>query len=197
MQRKSVSDSIPPVFVLVIGETSRADNWQLNGYRRPTNPRLSRRTGIINCPKALSESNTTHKSVPLMMSHLDAYTFGDSIYSTRGIIDAFAEAGFRTAWISNQQRNGQLIDFFGEKADEVTFIGDDGEHHFDMELCPLLRKTLRKHSHDKLFVVLHTYGSHYNYNERYRPNTAFSHASLMSTPRRQTVARCSMPTIIP
>ena len=36
-----------------------------------------------------------------------------------------------------------------------------------MELCPLLRKTLRKHSHDKLFVVLHTYGSHYNYNERY------------------------------
>lgn len=160
-------DSVPEVYLLVIGETSRADNWQLNGYRRPTNPRLSRRTGLVNCPKALSESNTTHKSVPLMMSHLDAHTFGDSIYSTRGIIDAFAEAGFRTAWISNQQRNGQLIDFFGERADEVTFIGDDGKHHFDMELCPLLRNTLRKHAHDKLFVVLHTYGSHYNYNERY------------------------------
>jgi len=27
----ALTDSIPPVFVLVIGETSRADNWQLNG----------------------------------------------------------------------------------------------------------------------------------------------------------------------
>ena len=34
---------IRELYILVIGETSRADNWQLFGYNRPTNPRLSRR----------------------------------------------------------------------------------------------------------------------------------------------------------
>ena len=31
------------IYVLVIGEASRAANWQLYGYNRPTNPRLSAR----------------------------------------------------------------------------------------------------------------------------------------------------------
>ena len=41
------SDSVPEVYVLVIGETSRADNWQLFGYDRPNNPRLSVRDGLL------------------------------------------------------------------------------------------------------------------------------------------------------
>ncbi|MDE6527064.1 MAG: phosphoethanolamine transferase, partial [Muribaculaceae bacterium] len=174
----------PEIYVLVIGETSRAGNWQLNGYGRPTNPGLSRRDGIINYPKALSESNTTHKSVPLMMSHLDSENFGDSIYCSKGIVDAFAEAGYTTCWISSQQRNGQLIDYFGERADEVTFICDDGRHHYDMELCPLLDKAIATHADDKLFIVVHTYGSHYNYNERYPAeyNVFAKHPATEATP---------------
>lgn len=177
-------ESGPEIYVLVIGETSRAGNWQLNGYERPTNPGLSRRDGIINYPKALSESNTTHKSVPLMMSHLDSENFGDSIYCTKGIVNAFAEAGYTTCWLSNQQRNGQLIDYFGERADEVTFICDDGRHHYDMELCPLLDKAIATHADDKLFIVVHTYGSHYNYNERYPAeyNVFAKHPSTEATP---------------
>lgn len=156
----------PEVYVMVIGETSRAGNWQLNGYGRPTNPRLSRRDGIVNFPKTLSESNTTHKSVPLMMSHLRSSEFADSIYRTKGIIDAFREAGFKTAWFSNQQRNGALIDFFGEQADSVDFLVDDCRQHHDLELCACLHDYLGKADSAKLFVVLHTYGSHFNYCER-------------------------------
>ncbi len=155
------------VFVLVIGETSRADNWQLNGYGRPTNPRLSQRSGLTSFSKALSESNTTHKSVPLLMSHLDASAFGDSIYCVKGIIDAFKEAGYTTAWFSNQQRNGALIDFFGEQADTVKFLKDDGNEHYDTELIPDLEAFVSSNRDRKLFVVLHTYGCHFNYRERY------------------------------
>ena len=160
-------DSVPPVIVLVIGETSRADNWQLNGYPRPTNPRLSRRENLISYGKALSESNTTHKSVPLLMSHLSADHFGDSIYNVKGVISAFDEAGYRTAWISNQQHNGSLIDFFGEEADSVDFLTDDGRSHYDMEICRALRQFLDGNSDMPVFTVLHTYGSHFNYTERY------------------------------
>lgn len=153
------------VYVLVIGETSRACNWELAGYERHTNPRLSRRRGITFFPHTLSESNTTHKSVPLMMSHLDCSHFGDSIYCVKGVVDAFREAGFRTAWISNQERNGSLIDFFGEQADSVTFLTDDGRHHHDLETVPVLKRTIEG-ADGPLFVAIHTYGSHFNYRDR-------------------------------
>ncbi len=157
----------PEVVVLVVGETTRADNWQLNGYGRPTNPKLSGRRHLVSYKKALSESNTTHKSVPLLMSHLDAASFGDSIYEVKSVITAFGEAGYRTAWISNQQRNGSLIDFFGEEADSVRFLADEPGPHYDMDIIPHLSRIISADSTERTFVVLHTYGSHFNYTERY------------------------------
>lgn len=161
------TDSVPPVIVMVIGETSRADNWQLNGYSRETNPKLSKRRNIVSFGKALSESNTTHKSVPLLMSHLSAEHFGDSIYEVKSVISAFDEAGYHTAWISNQQHNGSLIDFFGQEADSVVFLNEDGLSHHDMELCGELSHFVADNSEKPLLAVLHTYGSHFNYMERY------------------------------
>lgn len=153
------------VVVLVIGETSRACNWQLAGYERPTNPRLSRRDGLIFYPRTLSQSNTTHKSVPLLMSHITAAEFGDSIYRVKGVVDAFKEAGFRTAWISNQERNGALIDFYGEQADSVLFLKDDRCMHYDGETVAPLAAQLSA-APGKFFATIHTYGSHFNYRDR-------------------------------
>ncbi|MDE6120270.1 MAG: phosphoethanolamine transferase, partial [Muribaculaceae bacterium] len=164
---QSVRNSDAEIYVLVIGETSRADHWQLNGYGRPTNPRLSSRSGIVYYPRTLSESNTTHKSVPLLMTCFASDDFADSIYSSRSVIDAFREAGFRTAWFSNQRRNHSLIDFFGERADSVNFLVDDGLDHYDAELAECLSGFIEHSAEKKLFVVLHTYGSHFNYKERY------------------------------
>ena len=62
------------IYVVVVGETSRADNWQLYGYDRATNPRLSEREDLIVFRRPLSESNTTHKSVPMLLSPLNAKT---------------------------------------------------------------------------------------------------------------------------
>ncbi|MDE6453160.1 MAG: lipid A phosphoethanolamine transferase [Muribaculaceae bacterium] len=161
-------DTLREVYVLVIGETCRADNWQLLGYDRPTNPRLSKREGLVAFGRALSESNTTHKSVPLMLSPLTAETFGDSIYTVRSIFEAFREAGFATAFFSNQQRNRSFIDFFGEQADTCVFIADNpAAERSDSLLVPMLERFLRQSPARKKFVVLHTYGSHFNYADRY------------------------------
>lgn len=163
------------IYVMVIGETSRALNWQLYGYDRETTPLLSRQTGLVAFPKVLTESNTTHKSVPMLMSNVTACSY-DSIYYQKGIITAFKEAGFRTAFFSNQRRNHSFIDFFGMEADTYDFIKEDSlsstYNPSDDELLKLVEQELSKGA-KKQFIVLHTYGSHFNYRERYPSGDAF------------------------
>lgn len=155
------------IYVMVVGETSRADNWQIFGYDRPTNPRLSQRDDLLVYPKTLTESNITHKSVPLMLSWTTASNFGDSVFTSKSVIDAFNEAGYRTAFLSNQGRNHSFIDFFAREAQTGIFLPDDGAHHYDIELAAELERIIATSPSNKIFAVLHTYGSHYNYRERY------------------------------
>lgn len=160
------------VYVLIVGETSRADHWQLNGYERATNPELSD-SAFISFGRVLSESNTTHKSVPMLLSHLSADSFGDSIYSVKSIISAFREAGFRTAFFSNQRYNHSFIDRFGFEADTAVFIKelpDAPSNTGDLDLLPLLRAEIAQGSGRQL-IVLHTYGSHFSYKDRYEGMT--------------------------
>lgn len=163
------------IYIMVIGETSRALNWQLYGYERETTPLLSRQTGLVAFPKVLTESNTTHKSVPMLMSNVTACSY-DSIYYQKGVITAFKEAGFRTAFFSNQRRNHSFIDFFGMEADTYDFIKEDSlsstYNPSDDELLKLVEQELSKGA-KKQFIVLHTYGSHFNYRERYPSGDAF------------------------
>lgn len=160
-------DSLREVYVMVVGETSRAGNWQLLGYERPTNPRLSRMEGVVGFSRALSESNTTHKSVPLMLTWINAKSFGDSIFSTKSVTSAFKEAGYETLFLSNQVRNHSLIEFMAEEADSTIYLYDDGMTHYDSDLADLLRQKIDGLPERKLFVVLHSYGSHFKYNDRY------------------------------
>lgn len=152
------------IYVLVIGETSRAINWELFGYDRPTNPGLSKRSDIITFPRAISQSNTTHKCVPMMLTHTTPLTF-DSIMYRKSIIAAFNEVGYNTAVYSNQAKNHSYTQYFSEEADEVKYL--EGDDHFDHNLVTQLRDNLAKGKGKKRFIILHTYGSHFNYNERY------------------------------
>lgn len=164
-------DSLRELYVLVVGETSRGDHWQINGYQRNTTPLLAKRGDIYSFRRAMSESNTTHKSVPLILSHLDSSTYGDSIYVVKSIISLFKEAGFETAFVSNQERNGSFIDFFGEEADTTIFMKekkapDETRTGYDTDLLVELDRLLEKGAHKQL-VVLHCYGSHFSYIDRY------------------------------
>lgn len=158
------------IIVLVVGETSRAGSWQLAGYKRPTNPKLWKRMdNIVMFDRAMSESNTTHKCVPLLLSPLTSDSY-DSIYSVKSIISAFKNAGFATTFISNQQRNGGLIDFFGEEADSCLFIKDFPnlfpENANDLVMNDPICKVI-DNAADRQLIVVHCYGSHFDYTDRY------------------------------
>lgn len=162
------------VYVLVIGETARSSNFQLYGYARPTNPQLSRESRLMVFRNVRSQSNTTHKSVPMLLT---AATADDHsrLYHEKGILAAFGEAGFHTAFFSNQLRNHSYIDFLGEEANDACFIREKqpSSRPDDEQLLPYVAQELDQH-YRKLFIVLHMYGSHFNYRDRYsRANARF------------------------
>jgi len=155
-------------YVLVIGETARGDNWQLGGYDRQTNPLLSKEEGVVFFPKSISESNTTHKSVPMLMSFSSAENF-DSIAHYKSIITAFKEAGFHTAFISNQLPNRSYTEHFGNEADTIIYVtdADGGRHSYDDAVFAPVDHILADTIHRKKLIVIHSYGSHFKYFDRY------------------------------
>lgn len=159
------------IYVLVVGEAGRAVNWSLWGYDRETNPLLSQTQGLVLYKDAITQANATHKSVPLILSAANAENF-NIIYGQKSIIEAFKEVGFTTVFLSNQTPNRTFTDYFAEEADYQHNIrpastgGIITENNFDTHMLPLLQHYIDSLS-GNLFVVMHTYGSHFNYHERY------------------------------
>ena len=166
--RATHDTSKPEVYMLVIGETGRACNWGLYGYGRNTTPLLEKDNNVVAFTDVLTQSNTTHISVPMIMS-LASAEHHDRIYREKGIITAFREAGFYTAFFSNQRFNHSFIDIFGNEAHRVVFLKENERGDVDINDNMLigLVDNLMAEGHKKLFIVLHTYGSHFKYTERY------------------------------
>ncbi len=161
----------PKVLVLVIGETSRAINWQLDGYERRTTPLLAATPGVTFYTDCMSQSNTTHKSVPILLSPATADTYS-VLYRSKGLLAAFGEAGYRTVFISNEPRNNSFNDRLGEQAQEVLFLRDKYQGTpMDSLLLPEVSRVLGQ-TQGNLLLVLHSYGSHSTYSDRYLPEQA-------------------------
>lgn len=176
------------VYVLVVGEASRSENWSLYGYERETTPRLAKRDGLVPFSNVLTQANATHKSVPIILSPASAETFND-IYTQKSLITAFKEAGFQTLYISNQVPNRSLIDYFSEEADERIDISPrEGalitDNRPDGDMLPYIREKLADTTSGNLLIVLHTYGSHYNYYLRYPREFARYQPDLVSSINR-------------
>ncbi|MBQ7690411.1 MAG: lipid A phosphoethanolamine transferase [Muribaculaceae bacterium] len=171
-------DSLPEVYVLVIGETSAADHLGLYGYARNTTPRLKTLAdttqSLAVMRDAITMSNTTHKSVPLLLTATASQGDYDSLYTQHGLVSAFREAGFDTWFVSNQRRNHSFIDYFGCEAEHVDFIKDNlpiTANTYDQELVERLKSILPSKAGEtvagSMFIVLHCYGSHFDYRDRY------------------------------
>lgn len=155
------SDDHREIYVLVIGEASRAANWQMYGYDRATNPLLSAEDDVVVYKNVVTQSNATHKSVPLILSSVSADNHSE-IYDCRGIVQLYKEAGFRTLLVSCQAPNRGLVQLMCDEADQTIYMNglNDGA------MLEPLRRAIEADTSD-LFVVLHSYGSHFNYRERY------------------------------
>jgi lipid A ethanolaminephosphotransferase len=91
----------PPLLVLVIGETARADHFALNGYGVPTNPELSG-LGVISFSHVTSCGTNTAASLPCMFSALGKATYESRDREHENLLDLVQRAGMAVLWIDNQ-----------------------------------------------------------------------------------------------
>jgi lipid A ethanolaminephosphotransferase len=97
--------SKPPLLMLVVGETARAQNFGLNGYARNTTPALARwqaEEGLVNFSQVQSCGTNTKVSVPCMFSPLTRAQGGDQTPEHENLLDVLQRAGLAVLWIDNQ-----------------------------------------------------------------------------------------------
>lgn len=156
------------IYVLIIGESSRYYNWEINGYDRPTSPRLMKRQNLLVYNDAAASGGLTELAVPQMITGVTADDYSEHLRQA-GITRLFQQAGFKTYWISNQTDEGN-IRMHASVTDSVIWmqnaIGSNKHMHYDMDLVNSMRAIL-KESDDNCLFVIHTLGSHYRYTYRY------------------------------
>lgn len=165
-------DQDKQLVVLVIGETSRRANWQLNGYTRQTNPLLSQQDNLINFSDMLGVSAATRSAIPMLLTRKPESQVYQYDFPERSIISAFKEAGFTTYWLSNQQKFGThdtSTSVYAKEADNIIFLNKtnySNKGETDDVILPEFKKIL-ENSINKKLIVIHTLGSHFDYSHRY------------------------------
>ena len=91
----------PPMFVMVVGETARADHFGLNGYARDTTPELAAR-GVLSYHDVHSCGTNTLASVPCMFSPLGKQGYESRKDDYENLVDVLQASGLAVVWLDNQ-----------------------------------------------------------------------------------------------
>lgn len=146
------------VYVLIIGESARAKNYELCGYSRNTNPNLSKLENLVVFSDYFSTANATTMAIPLMVTRATADDFSISL-KEKSLVTLFKEAGFSTHWICNQEIfNGYGADRYLDEIENFYFTCGKG---YDEVVLPVLQDILDNDSGEKQFVVINLFGNHY------------------------------------
>ena len=155
--------------VLVIGESSQADYWQLDGYPKKTTPRLTARHNageLINFSKHMSTAEATYLAVPSLISPNEQPIVFDNTKLRKSVVSVMHAAGYSTGWLSVQSPQPASAE-----ADATDFDTDFFNYRiqsaYDEKLVGSASNWLRLHQDANTFLVLHTLGSHLPFEHRY------------------------------
>lgn len=165
----------PPVtYVVVIGESSRPDRWELFGGKRKTNPKLSQLANVFTFEDVITPFPATRLSVPLILTGVSPTQDFSGTTESPSLVSAFGEAGYSTYWISAQRPLGRLdgpIGLLAAEAQHRLFLNagtfSAATPLDDVLIRPLSEILARDEPHQ--LIVIHTLGSHWDYRKRY-PN---------------------------
>lgn len=152
-------DSNDTVVVFILGESARGDRFALNGYAKNTTPKLSQIENLISYSDTTSCHTSTLNSVPCLMTRVLRRDYDITINET-SFIQVFRDLGYETYWYSVQSPQ-KRVNTFCEEAQVCEYIPGI---NYDGALVEKL-DVLNNKKGDSL-IVLHTLGSHFDYNER-------------------------------
>lgn len=160
--RLGATNGKPKLVVLVVGESDRAKNHQLNGYKRQTTPLLAARSHVYSFRNFYSCGTETLVSLPCMFSVFKRTDYSDLKGKyTENLLDILQKSQVQILWRDNDSgckgvcsrvptedlNDSQLAPFFnnGECYDEI--------------LLHQLEDYINSNVTDKL-IVLHKRGNH-------------------------------------
>jgi lipid A ethanolaminephosphotransferase len=165
----------PTLFILVVGETARADHFGINGYERNTTPLIAQQN-IINFPQVISCGTETAVSVPCMFSNLGRSGYSDSkAKSQEGLLDVISHAGISVLWRDNNSSCKGACNRVNYEEMQHLQVPElcTGRECFDEILLHQLDEQVASAAGSKV-IVLHQKGSHGpDYFKRYPQSNEF------------------------
>ena len=111
----------PVLLVIWAGETTRAQDWGMNGSARDTSPELAKR-GVVNFSDVTSCGTATAVSLPCMFSHLGRSEYSyDGGLSYENLLDVLRTAGFKVEWWDNNTGHKDIA----ARAEATGFMIED------------------------------------------------------------------------
>lgn len=161
--------------VLVVGESARKDYLHAYGFPLENTPFLSKSNGLL-IDGYISTAEFTMHSLPQTLSLPSQ--------SHNNVISLAKQAGFQTAWLSNQGMLGFFsseVSSYATRSDHAYFT-QRGDYQkslgmSDRMLLPQLEKVLAKPSISPKLVVLHIMGSHHDFCKRLDNGVQFDYKS--------------------
>lgn len=156
----------PKVVIMVVGETTRAADWGLDGYTRNTTPELAK-LDVLNFTDAHSCGTSTAVSVPCMFSAQSRKDFdNDAAGYTENLLDVLKRTGINVQWEDNQAGGCKgvcdRVPTHSMRTIRIPGVCGDGHCLDDVFLHGLADRVQQTQSQGKrdTLIVMHTMGSH-------------------------------------
>ncbi len=162
-EAKVRSNSPKSLTIFIVGETARADHFELNGYKRATNP-LLKNEEVLSFTNVTSCGTSTAHSVPCMFSDLGRKHFDRTAAKWRSnlldILNATNE--FKILWRDNNSSSKGVADrvVYQDFQSNVVNTICDPEGCRDEGMLIGLDDFIQNNPNKNIFIVLHQIGNH-------------------------------------
>lgn len=172
-----------PYVVFILGESTTRTHMNAYGYSLPTTPFLNERikkNEVALFDDTIACANWTSLAMSMIFTGLEKNNNKTKWYEHMNLIDILNLADYETIWISNQEPvgvNGNFDRNFAARSDKSKFLRISGGSAgniipslHDGEILPVLDDFLQKSKASKQFYLLHLYGAHTAFHNRYPKN---------------------------
>jgi lipid A ethanolaminephosphotransferase len=162
--------------VFMVGETARSQNYQLNGYDRPTNQYSKDIKNLISLRHVSSCGTATAISLPCMFSFLGHDNYSQLKSDAQdNVIDVLKRSNIKTTWVDNNTGcKGVCKNIDSFTSDEIISLDCKGEECTDDVFVDVLKKKVPELNGEDGIFFFHLIGSHGpTYYQRYPRDHAY------------------------
>lgn len=162
--------------IVIMGESVNKNHMSLYGYTHPTTPFFDslKKSHHLYVFDAIAPTNQTRYSVPIDLTEANVHYYEKRYNHSCSILTNFKANDYETYWISNQGRVGKNDSSISSMAYEAntTFFANLNylEAKTDQVILDYLSKL--QNNSKKEMLLLHIMGSHSDYINRYKNETA-------------------------